>query len=98
MGRVLHRMWMQHRLNTRHPLCLLRWVAHGIGRVLYWGHVGYVCMMMMILRFFIEVRNANSAVFVVVVGTVVLLLLRGPICLCEILQALLHALYVQGQY
>jgi hypothetical protein len=46
----------------------------------------------MILLFFFEVRNAYAAVFMVVVGTVLELLLRRPKGLCEILQPLLHTL------
>ena len=77
-------MWMQHRLDAGYPLCLLRRIAAGVCVVLNWGHIGHV-RVMMILWFFLEVRNANSTVIVVMVGTVVLLLLRRPISLCEIL-------------
>lgn len=46
----------------------------------------------MILWFFVEVRNANAAVFVIVVSTIVLFLLRRPIGLREVFEALFHAL------
>lgn len=51
------------------------------------GHVR-----MMILLFFFEVRNAYSAVFMVVVGTIIELPLRRPIGLCKILESFLHTL------
>lgn len=82
---VLLMRWVDHRLNARHAL-LLRWVLEAI-RVSFghaWKHIRRT-------RLFLEVRNAYATVFFVV-GTIVLLLLRGPSGLCHVLDPLLHAL------
>jgi hypothetical protein len=79
---------MYHRLDARHAL-LLRRVATWICEVtMTLGHTGQHVRG---TRFFLEVRNAHTAVFFVV-GTIVLLLLRRPRGLCQILKALPHAL------
>ena len=90
MSHVLRRLIMRrvnHGLDAWDPLLLHR--VSSVGSVLSighnWQHVRRA-------RFFIEVRNAYTAVFVVVVGTIILLLLRGPVRLCQVLETLLHAL------
>jgi len=47
---------------------------------------------MMVLMFFVEVRNANSAVFMAVVGTIIPFPLGRSVCLNKVLEAFLHAL------
>jgi hypothetical protein len=81
-------IWVYDGLDAGDPL-VLRSVATCIGREMSIGHTGQHVRR---ARFFIEVRNAYTAVFVVVVGTVVLLLLRGPVCLRQVLETLLHTL------
>jgi len=76
-----------HRLDARYSL-LLRRVAAWVRSEVSFGHTRQHVRG---ARLFIEVRNAYTAVFFVV-GTIVLLLLRRPRSLCQILDALLHAL------
>lgn len=86
---MLHRLLrgVQHGLNAGYPL---RRVAYWIRRIMM--RLRPCSQARMILGFFFEVRNAYSTVIVVVVATIVLLLMRGPIGLCKILQTLLHTL------
>jgi hypothetical protein len=81
-------IWVYDGLDAGDPL-VLRSVATCIGREMSIGHTGQHVRR---ARFFIEVRNAYTAVFVVVVGTIILLLLRGPRGLGQILKPFLHAL------
>jgi hypothetical protein len=84
LRRLVH--GMQHGLDARYPL-LLRRVGDRILRELSFRHVLHVCG----ARLFM-VRNAYTAIIVVVVGTIVLSPLRRPIGLCQVLHALFHAL------
>jgi len=96
MWHVLYRLLMilgvlgvYHRLNTWYPL-LLRGVCTWILRKMSFGHTSRQHVRW--ARLFFEVRNAYTAVFDVVVGTIDLLLLRGPSGLTQVLEALLQAL------
>jgi hypothetical protein len=102
MGHILCRLVVilgvlrvYHGLNARYPL--LWHVAACICGKMSFGHTRGQHVRR--ARFFIEVRNAYTAVFVVVVGTIILLLLRGPIGLCQVLKPLLHTLHhISMQY
>jgi hypothetical protein len=92
MRHVLRRVMIRRihqRLDARYPL-LLRGVDVCVCGVMSFGHARQHVRR---ARLFIEVRNANAAVFMVVVGTIILLLLRRPKGLSKILKSLLHALW-----
>jgi hypothetical protein len=97
MWHVLHRLLMilgmlrvYHGLNAWYPL-LLRGVCTCVLREMSFGHTSRQHVRW--ARLFFEVRNAYTAVFDVVVGTIDLFLLCRPSGLTQVLETLLQALH-----